>query len=228
MITVAEANLKFMHFLDGIRDCIATVNRLIDINTVVKPTLSIWVFFTCSPLYHASNQSLSTLTEPTLYNRIAADTTNFHCKLIDFDQDGNPDKVFWNKYTSGDSLYVFRNTGVGYECSLKTINFSADGIYEVDDVGEVVENGVHYLVITTHFNGAGGLKQSIYLNYNQQKQSWKITHSMFESTECFGTNDCYVKTCKVIQRLALTEKTRWNKYRDVTEARETECKLVKK
>lgn len=228
MITTAEAKLKFMHFLDGIPECIATVNRLIDINTVVNSILTIWLFFACSNLSHASNQSHSLNTVPTLYYRIAADTTNFHCKLIDFDSDGNQDKVYWNKYISGDSLYVFRNTGGGYECSLKTINFSADGIYEVDDVDEVVENGVNYLVITRHFNGAGGLKQSIYLNYNPQKQCWKIVQTMFKSTECVDTNDCYLKTCKVIQRLALTEKTRWNKYRDVTEARKTECRSVKK
>jgi hypothetical protein len=123
-----------------------------------------WLFFMFSNISYASNQSYSVKTEPTLYNRIAADTTNFHCKLIDFDKDGNLDKVCWNKYLTGDSLFVFRNTGAGYACSLKTINFSADGIYEVDDVGEVVENGVNYLVVTTHFNGAGGQFQSINLS----------------------------------------------------------------
>lgn len=188
----------------------------------------IWLFFTCNSLSHASNQSHSIYTEPTLYNRISADTSNFHCKFIDFDSDGNQDKVYWSKYLSGDSLFVFRNTGADYECSLKTINFSADGIYEVDDVGEVVENGVNYLVLTTHFNGTGGQVQTIYLSYKQKKQTWKITHTLFQSSECLNEHDCYQKTCKVLQNITLNESTRWNKYRSVTEARKTECISVKK
>jgi hypothetical protein len=182
----------------------------------------------CSSLSHASNQSHSINTEPTLYNRIAADTTNFHCKLIDFDHDGNLDKVYWNQYISGDSLFIFKNTGADYECSLKTINFSADGIYEVDDVGEVVENGVNYLVVRTHFNGAGGQLQTIYLSYKQKSRTWKVSHTIVQSSECLNEHDCYEKTCKILQNIELNENTKWDNYRSINEARKKECMLVKK
>ena len=84
-------------------------------------------------------------------NPFKLETSKFELWEIDFDKDGDLDEIFSHAFLNGDSLYVFKNTGKNYELSLNTINFSQDGLYEVDSICAAIDTSLASFVIYTHF-----------------------------------------------------------------------------
>ena len=157
---------------------------------------------------------------------IDSDTVSYNKYSFDIDNDGYIDKVYCNKHLLGDSLFVFRTVGQKYELSLKTINFSEDGIFVVKNI-EKPFTGTTGLKISAYFNGSEGMTQDIYLYYNKISKEWKIDNTVFKTTFCDEKDNCFDKTCKVAQNIILDNKTNWSKYRNIDSAKKNECKIEK-
>lgn len=158
-----------------------------------------------------------------LYTSIKSDTEHFLSVDIDYDLDGNKDKIFYNSFLNGDSLFIFKNKNMNYTLSLKTINFSGDGLFVIDTIKGVIIDSINYLVICTHFNGSGGLKKNEYLCYDTKKKQWYLSHTIFVSVECSDEVHCTKTTCKIEQNILLNTQANWTKYRYFTEANKNEC-----
>jgi hypothetical protein len=127
---------------------------------------------------------------------ILKNTTGYEFDTVDFDLDGRQDIYFWNRYLQGDSLFIVRNTEAGYVYSLRTLNFSEDGLFKVDSIQPAVENEKDFLAIYTHFNGSGGLQKTIFLQYTVAKHQWKISHILEESVEGTEEGEIYLTMCR--------------------------------
>lgn len=158
-----------------------------------------------------------------LYTSLKSDTEHFLSVDIDYDLDGHKDKIFYNSFLNGDSLFIFKNKNMNYTLSLKTINFSEDGLFVIDTVKGVIIDSINYIVVFTHFNGSGGLKKNEYLYYDTKKKQWFLSHTIFSSVECSDEVHCIKTTCKIEQNILLNTQSNWTKYRHFTEANKNEC-----
>lgn len=151
---------------------------------------------------------------------IKLDTTKYDIYNIDFDKDGNIDKILCDKHLLGDSLYIYKKVGSKYALSLKTINFSEDGIYVVKNIYSIKSTNPN-LVISTYFNGSGGMKQKIFLTFNSN--IWKISKTIFETK--ITSSKRKIKYCTIIQDLILNKKTDWSNYKNIDESKKTDCTI---
>jgi hypothetical protein len=136
------------------------------------------------------------------------DNVRFSILDIDINQDGKMDKVIFHKFIQGDSLFVYEKTENGYLLSLRTINFSDDGMFVVDSI---YSNKKDELIIDTYFNGAGGMKVIQYLKRKHFNQ-WILSNTYFENTVCLDEDNCNKNTQNIIQNIELNENTDWSKY----------------
>ena len=127
---------------------------------------------------------------------------------LDFDHDGDLDKVYSHKFLAGDSLFVFQNMDGHYTPSLKTTNFSEGGIYMIDSIGVKEDSSLGDFVVYTHFNGSGGLERNIYFS-QQRSQFWEISYTEYEFISCEDQDQCFNKYCLIPQNLPLTIHTNW-------------------
>jgi hypothetical protein len=151
---------------------------------------------------------------------IKLDTQKYDIYDIDFDKDGKIDKILCDKHLLGDSLYVYKKIGSKYALSLKTINFSEDGIYAVKNIYSIKSKKPN-LVISTYFNGSGGMKQKIFLTFNSNV--WKISKTIFETK--ITSSKCKIKYCTIIQDLILNKNTDWSNYKNIDESKKTDCTI---
>lgn len=161
-----------------------------------------------------------------IYNIINSDTTNYNKYNLDFDNDGLSDAIFSNKFLLGDSLFIFRNNNQKFELTLKTINFSEDGMYIIKDIKKNNFNK-NNLLIDTYFNGEGGMKKEIYLNYNINSKKWKINNSIFKITYCDENDNCFNKTCNIIQNIILDKNLNWSDYKNIGDSDNNQCVVEK-
>lgn len=98
---------------------------------------------------------------------------NFEYFALDFNQDGNLDKVFSHQFLKGERLFAFRENCGSYELVLASENYSAGGLFVIDSIGTMPNPIKKGLIIYTYFNGAGGMKQEIHLNYTPPHQ-WTV------------------------------------------------------
>jgi len=136
------------------------------------------------------------------------DTLSFSIEDMDINRDGKIDKVIFHKFIQGDSLFVYENTQKGYQLSLKTINFTSDGLFVIDSVFSPKKNE---LVIATYFNGSGGMKIKEHIRRERFKK-WILSYTSFERTICLDENNCFERIQIVYQNFELNENTDWRKY----------------
>ncbi len=161
-----------------------------------------------------------------IYEVIVLDTLKFDQYNIDFDRDGNMDKIFSNLHGIGDSLFVFKNENDIYNLSLATVNFAEDGLYQIDSITLNKEANCG-LILSSHFYGHGGLERYIYYTYNDISRNWKIIKTLYISSYCDGNGWCYEKTCSALQNVILEKNTDWSKYISIDYTKDKRCKIKK-
>lgn len=157
------------------------------------------------------------------YSSLKSDVEHFLSVDIDYDLDGKIDKIFYNSFLNGDSMYIFHNKGHNLVLSLKTINFSEDGLFKIDTIKSVMVDSIHCIVICTHFNGSEGLQKDEYLYFNTVNKQWFLLQSVFKDDYCINVKKCKKTVCKIKQNIQLNTQTNWSKYRHYTEANKSEC-----
>jgi len=161
-----------------------------------------------------------------LYASLKSDVEHFLSVDIDYDLDGKIDKIFYNSFLNGDSMYIFQNKGHNFSLSLKTINFSEDGLFKIDTIKSVMVDSLHCIVISSHFNGSGGLQKDEYLYFNTVNKQWFLLYSIFKDNYCTNEKKCKKTVCKIKQNIRLHTQTNWSKYRHYTEANKSECTVI--
>lgn len=126
--------------------------------------------------------------------------------------------AYWNRHLEGDSLFVLVFDGSDYRLSLRTLNFTQDGLFRVQSVG-TEQSG--YLVVRTVFNGSGGMKCAYFLSFGGD--TWKLVRTEVESTTCRSEKECYLRTCTLAQNLTLDAHTDWKLMRQPEQSRKKEC-----
>jgi len=115
-------------------------------------------------------------------NEIKVDTSKFNLIYLDFDDDGDLDNIYSSKFLKGDSLYIYRNVNNRFELSLRTTNFTEDGLFMLDSIRTVNSDTLGGIIIYNHFNGAGGLKRIMFLKF-YKPNGWKLTRYIGEKSK---------------------------------------------
>lgn len=154
------------------------------------------------------------------------DTSKFDLFTIDFNGDGVPDEVYSSKFLEGDDLYIFHNSTKGKVLTLKTTNFSEDGLYKVDSIKAFTDKLKGDLIIYTHFNGAGGANLNYILKYKADL-NWSLAYSQFQELNCPEPEACFTKNCEIYQNITLNDSTDWTKFKTIDKADKEECTITK-
>jgi hypothetical protein len=189
-------------------------------------SICLFFIFSCNNRISKKASPSKVIVSKNIYNIINSDTTNYDKYNLDFDNDGLSDAIFSNKFLLGDSLFIFKNNNHKYELTLKTINFSEDGVYVIKNIKKVDYKKCN-LLIDTYFNGEGGMKKEIYLDYNINSKKWKIDNSIFKTTYCDENDNCFNKTCNIIQNVILDKNTNWTNYKNIADYDNSECVVEK-
>ena len=177
----------------------------------ISIVLSLFILIGCKLPSKNKAKQLQVWTNTNSDNKVLFDSSEFDCYQFDFDRDGYLDAIYSHQYLAGDSLFVYRNINETLVASLKTINFSEDGLYKVDSINAIQDTSIGNFAVYTHFMGSGGMKQNIYFKY-ETAESWKITCTTYKLNECLDANNCFDKYCVISQNLELNDHTMWENY----------------